>query len=182
MTARTRRSVTVAALCSLVALGSCAAFSSASGGTTSVAQPATPPFSKAARQTVLRFFAAYNGHHPEQALSFFTSSTSALRFVGGSDCDYRDAHAFTFRGRAGVRTWLRTRSRDHDVLEVASITIRGTVGAVVEYTRRRSDTLRAAGFRDGVVPKTATKIGFARGSIPRFTQFANAQGDASCVP
>jgi limonene-1,2-epoxide hydrolase len=138
---------------------------------------ASPPqvFSLSSQQAeevsaAVRFVNAFNARDLEGALALVASNAVV------SDCDYRRVQPVSFTGRRSISTWLRRRFADHDKLTASrfynenSAQLVGTLA--VDYTRRSSDTLRALGFRRGIVPLIASKLVFST-SAPRIVAFAN---------
>ena len=118
----------------------------------------------------VQFITAFNGRRFHQTLALLTQRVSV------SDCDYKNVRVVSLDGRQAVGRWLRQRFADHDRLIPARIYDEnpdqpfGVVG--VEYSRRTSDTLRRLGFPKGIVPKLASKVGFATQPL-RIRAFAN---------
>jgi hypothetical protein len=93
-----------------------------------------------------------------------------------------------------VKRWLSERFADEDRLVISRIDLIRTAnggnrasrrliaGATIDYSRRTSIALRELGYERGIVPRNATKVALAAGSIPRIDQFANAGNDVACVP
>jgi hypothetical protein len=138
-----------------------------------------------ALQAVARFFAAFNAHQPARALVWFTNDPRYARYVGANDCDFRNHTTVGFLGREEVGGWLKVRARDHDRFVVDHVRLIGTrpAGAAVTYRLRQSDTLRALGYPQGIVPDVVTKVGFTTRGPVRFTQFASASSvDRRCGP
>lgn len=106
----------------------------------------------------MRFIAAYNARRLSDALALLAPDANA------SDCDYENVRGLKFVGRRQVAAWLRQRFRDRDRLTVSRISAKDPsqpVGVLlVEYARRASDTLRALGYVNGIVPDVATKVPF----------------------
>lgn len=120
---------------------------------------------------VVRFVDAFNGRNLRIALGLFGGPAVV------SDCDYKRVRAVRFSGRRGVERWLRQRFSDRDRLTLGRVfnenreTPTGVAG--VEYGRRTSNTLRALGYRTGIVPPGATKVVFTSGQPARIAYFAN---------
>jgi len=110
------------------------------------------------------FVRAYNRGDLKAALGYFTTRPSDARLVRATDCDYLRRETDVFPFRRGVEQWLRRRFADHDRLTIANIRDESRaqpIGfVVVEYARRTSDTLRSLGYRLGIVPQGAQKLGF----------------------
>jgi len=133
------------------------------------------------KRVVATFLNAFNRGDFRRALVQFTVDPRFLPSVGSGDCDYRRESYVRLVGRAAVAKWLRERIRDHDRLTMRRLTLIGSRGAKVEYSRRASNTLAALGFRDGITTGLTTKVGFTTAGRPRITRFANAGGTA-CTP
>lgn len=115
--------------------------------------------------------------------------------IAWADCRYdaSGGQPTGVRGKSALTVWLQQRFAEHDRLELDQLTIRNGVIAV-SYRRRMSETIRQAGFPDGIVPNLATKVLFdyrggtmtAAGSAQRYRigVFANASfgtaGDTVC--
>jgi hypothetical protein len=136
----------------------------------------TGTYSLSARQargvaTVVNFLDAYNSQRHREALALLS------RNVGVSDCDYRQERSVEFTGKAEVAAWLRSRFADRDRFVVRRIVNENpeqpTGVLAVEYARRTSKSLVALGFRRGIEPQLATKVGFTSGEPPRISTFAN---------
>jgi hypothetical protein len=95
-----------------------------------------------------------------------------------ADCNYRTHRSIRYEGREGMERWLRQRYADHDHLIVRRI--EGNVGVVdVQFSRRTSDTLRALGYPNGIVPQVAAKVPFGfRGGRAFLAFFALASTNA----
>jgi hypothetical protein len=131
--------------------------------------------------TLVAFLDAYNAGRVDAALPMLTDDVSM------SDCDYRAVRVIQARGTDQARQWLRERAAQHDQLVLESVRNEnpdpstGSHVVAVSYARRTSDTLRALGFRDGIVPHTATKVSFTT-SDDRIRGFANGGSDELCRP
>lgn len=106
-----------------------------------------------------------------------------------SDCNYTESAAVQFVGRADVAGWLAMRISDKDQFTLGEIEIGSDPNikvAGVVFVRRTSVTLRALGFRDGIVPKLAAKVRLVgQGATRRIDAFAlgSIGGDsAGCAP
>lgn len=125
--------------------------------------------------TLVAFLDAYNAGRVDAALALMTEN------AGVSDCDYRAAANISASGTHAIRQWLSARAADHDQLVLESIANEnpepstGSHVVAVTYARRTSDTLRALGFANGVVPRLATKVVFSA-SYDRIRMFANGPG------
>ena len=152
---------------------------SASASVGASAKPAPLPltFRVSAQQarmvaTLIAFLDAYNAGRVDATLALLTDDVSI------SDCDHRAVRVITASGEDEARQWLRERAADRDQLVLESVRNEnpepGTGSHVVgvSYTRRTSDTLRSLGFRDGIVPPSATKVIFTMAD-DRIRAFAN---------
>ncbi len=120
---------------------------------------------------LIAFIHAYNAGHVDTAVALFGPPWV------WSDCDYRRGAVLAGQDKASLRRWLEQRAADHDRLDIGRITV-GTeqeVALGVTFKRRTSDTLRALGHPQGIVPALSAKVIFdgrsgvvARPSIIRF--------------
>jgi hypothetical protein len=122
--------------------------------------------------TLVAFLDAYNSGDVSRALALVSDDVSI------SDCDYRGPTLLNAIGRDATRQWLTDRVADHDQLTLESIRnenpdpTSGSHVVAVSYSKRASDTLRALGYPNGIVPQTATKVIFTAAD-DRLRAFAN---------
>jgi hypothetical protein len=139
------------------------------------------PYSLVGRQAqevaaTIRFVNAFNAHHVQEALPRFAPGAI------GSDCDYRHVRVVLFEGKREIEAWLRRRFADADHFGIGRVFNEnagqpsGVLG--IDWSIRRSKTLRRLGFRHGVVPQLSAKVVFTKESPPRIRAFANGPGGA----
>ncbi len=93
-------------------------------------------------------------------------------------------HVLLGAGTVWARQWLSDRAADHDRLIVESIVnenpdpASGSHVVGLSFARRTSDTLKALGHPDGIVPTSAAKIVFSAND-DRIRAFANGPGGGS---
>ena len=173
-----------------VALFACVAI--VIGGTTA-SSPSTPTLPQrsttdpvlSARQAegvraIVEFVDAFNSRDLGRAIRQFTRDDEFVRFVGGSDCDYRREKAYRFSGKVELSAWLRERFADRDTLALGTIGLLGERGARLTYRRRASRALRELGYANGLSDGLGAKVGFTTRGPLRLTQVAMAGSDDAC--
>jgi len=105
---------------------------------------------------LIEFIRAYNAGRVSTALSLFGPE------YNWSDCDYRHVAVLVGRDKASLRRWLEGRAADHDRLGIGRIMVGTEQEQVLDVTfkRRTSDTLRALGRPQGIVPVLGAKVVF----------------------
>ena len=125
------------------------------------------------------FLDAYNAAQLSDALAPLTDD------VGWTDCDYQKQAVVKVSGKSNMTPYLQARFADHDMLTIGTVwnlnPDPSTNQAVaVDFSNRRSDTLKRLGFGTGIHVPVSAKIVFADDG--RIAGAAFASGDSDCRP
>jgi hypothetical protein len=130
-------------------------------------------------RNLVAFLDAYNGGRLSEALALLTDD------VGWTDCDYQKQAVVNVRGKGNMIPYLKARFADHDLLAVATVSNLNSDPATnqavaVDFSNRRSDTLKRLGFGPGIQIPLSVKFVFANGGRIAGAAFAAGAGD--CRP
>lgn len=144
--------------------------------------------------TITTLLRSYNAGELDAVLALVSDD------VRWADCDYTQQPpvARALDGKAALAEWLQWRFGERDRLAADRIVVNGdgmTMGLGVGYERRTSDTLRALGHAEGIVPGGMTKVTFdynpstrtgerrpgpPHGLVTFFINASDGSGAASC--
>ena len=102
----------------------------------------------------------YNAARLSEAIALLTDD------VGWTDCDYQKQVVVNVTGKSNMTTYLRARFADHDMLTIGTVSnlnpepsTNQSVG--VDFSNRRSDTLKRLGLSAGIQGLLGAKFVFA---------------------